>query len=351
MLESGDETDYLFEDEQHCQEAFFSWWPSPKDIWCSCSNIPGEKPLQSTTVVAAELPKGRCVQSNEIVVTELTTVSLGFGPQPLKFQMDALCGDWAVPDQEFDDVEPRRDVMSELERHPDGCEPQPLKCQVGVLFGDLAVPDQEFEDVEPRREVRPEMERHPEEMELEARLEELQVEGRCDPCGESQAEQQEEMHGQDLNEFKAMRVEDFQSWWVRECSRCPLKSPAAVPASQDEDNPAALAAAAAAAAPADVGLGRVILEARLSCREDIGIDVILEQPVLQLHLYEREVDAARCFLDDHNELSPSFVRRYQQPLSRWLQSKLQAAPQDIAFNKHTVEGDLEEILRCHGSGV
>jgi len=301
MVESGDETDYLFKDEQHCQEKFLSWWPSPKNILFSCSSIPGKPPLQSTKAEAAEFPKRQGVQFNEIVVTELTTVSLGFGPQPLRRQVDALCGDWAVLDQEI-------------------------------------------EEVEPGREVRPKLRQHPEEMESKAHLEDLQLEGRCDICGESQAEQHEEMHGQDINEFKAMLAEDFQSWWIRECSRCPRKNPAAVPASHNENNPAA-----ASAVPADVGLGRVFLEARLSCIQETGVDGILEQPVLQLHLYEREVDAARCFLDDHNELSPSFVRRYQQPLSRWLQSKVHAAPPYIASNKHVVEGDLEEIVRCYGS--
>jgi len=311
MVDSGDETEYLFKDERHCQEAFLSWWLSPKGVLSSCTSIPGKPPLQSTTAVAAAaFPKGQCMQFNDIMATELTTVSPGFGPQPLKRQVDALCGDWAVPDREMEDVEPRREVRADLERHP-------------------------------------------EEMESEAHLEELQVEDRSDSFGESQAGQQEETHIEDLNEFKAMLAEDFQSWWVRESSRCPIKSPAAVPASHDEDNPAIApaAAAAAAAAPADVVLGRIFLEARLSCIDEAGIDVILEQQVLQLHLYEREVDAARCFLDDHNELSPSFVRRYQQPLSRWLQSKVQAAPPDIAFNKHIVCGDLEEIVRCYGSGV
>lgn len=266
--------------------------------------------MQKATAVAALLPTGQFVPRSEIVATELTN-DLRFGPQPLACQVYASCGDLAAV------AEP--------------------------LTPDRLDHDRAAEHVETGREVRPELEAHPKETELEAHLEELKAEGRSDIRGESHVEQQEEVHGEDLNETKAMRAEDFQSWWVREC--CRFEKPPATAAAP------AVAPIAEPATPADAGLGRVLLEARLSWIDDAGIQVILEQRVLQLHLYQREVDAARCFLEEHNGLAPKFVRRYQQPLSRWLQSKVQAAPSEIALKKHVVDGDLEEIARCHGSEI
>mmetsp|Transcript_41336 Transcript_41336/g.81641 ORF Transcript_41336/g.81641 Transcript_41336/m.81641 type:complete len:327 (-) Transcript_41336:43-1023(-) len=155
----------------------------------------------------------------------------------------------------------------------------------------------------------------------------------------------------DFRESTDMLAEDVSTWCERELQRPLMEIPAAlVPASPGKLHAAsAKAAAVAAAAAADADLGRVILEARLSCRDESGIDVDLEHRSLQLHLCQRGLDAARRFLEEDNTLAPRFVRRYLRPLSSWLHEQLQAAPPEMAFTTHHVEGDLEEIVCWYSS--
>merc|ERR1712008_85649 len=124
---------------------FLSWWLSPKDFLFSCASIPEEPPVQK----AMGVPTGQFVPRNETGATLLTSARNGFGPQPIKCQMDTSCGDLAV-------VVGEPSMPNKLED------------------------DQGIEHAEPLRDFRPELEAHPEKTELDAHVEELKAEGRLE---------------------------------------------------------------------------------------------------------------------------------------------------------------------------
>merc|ERR1712062_139144 len=100
------------------------------------------------------------------------------------------------------------------------------------------------------------------------------------------------------------------------------------------------------------GMGRVILEATLSCRDDSGIDTALEHRVLQLHVRQREADAVQHFLEELNGLAPRMVQTFSEPLARWLRRHVELAPCEMARVAYQVNGDLFEIARqeTHATG-
>lgn len=94
----------------------------------------------------------------------------------------------------------------------------------------------------------------------------------------------------------------------------------------------------------DENLGRIILDARLTCKDAGGVDTLLEQDQLRLHLCQRNVDAARHFLEEQNCLKPAMVWRYLGPLAAWLDRHVASA---TTFPKGglRVAGDLDAIER------
>lgn len=94
----------------------------------------------------------------------------------------------------------------------------------------------------------------------------------------------------------------------------------------------------------DESLGRIILDVRLTCTDAEGVDTLLEQNRLRLHLCQRNLDAARHFLEEQNCLKPVLVGRYLEPLAAWLcqhvASALTFPPGGIV-----VTGDLDAIER------
>jgi len=91
-------------------------------------------------------------------------------------------------------------------------------------------------------------------------------------------------------------------------------------------------------------LGRIILDARLTCKDAEGVDTLLEQNRLRLHLCQRNLDAARHFLEDQNCLKPVLVGRYLEPLAAWLCQHVASA---VTFPPGgiVVTGDLDAIER------
>merc|ERR1712060_458484 len=73
-------------------------------------------------------------------------------------------------------------------------------------------------------------------------------------------------------------------------------------------------------------IGRVIVRAQLTCEDSNKVDTVLNRHSLRLHLCEREVDAARRFLEEANELKPRVVSRYLDPLAGWLRDGVKNAP-------------------------
>lgn len=154
---------------------------------------------------------------------------------------------------------------------------------------------------------------------------------------------EDEVADEGFRELKSMLAEDVWCWCEREWQRSLMNISATLPASPGKTH-ATTAAAPAAAAASKADWGRVILEAKLSCRDGAGVDVDLEQRSLQIYLHQSELDAARSFLEEENSLAPRLVRRYLEPLSSWLRVHMEVAPPEIAFGTHHVEGDLEEIV-------
>lgn len=132
-----------------------------------------------------------------------------------------------------------------------------------------------------------------------------------------------------------MQREDVAAWSWREVDRC--KETIAVTLSDGT-------LAARDSADLDAGIGRIIVRAHLTCRDDVGIDATLEQYDLELHVRERAVEAARRFLEDLNSLRPHLVRRYLDPLTRWLHEQVLRAPVAMANGAYDVVGDLNEIV-------
>lgn len=138
-------------------------------------------------------------------------------------------------------------------------------------------------------------------------------------------------------EATAMHLEDAAGWYRREVERCAEIKDFSTVASREGD--------------AVEGLGRVILQATLSCRDDSGIDTVLEHRVLQLHVRQREADAARHFLEEVNCLTPRLVNTFAEPLARWLRRHVELAPFEMARAAHQVSGDLFEIARQEASAA
>jgi len=309
--DSGAETDYPFNDEQQYQHKFWEWVQPPKTICCQACVTGG--PTEQT-------PEADLVESQD---GPLAPKAL----RKLALQVEACCGDLAVDDMPGTPLE-----FKEGSQEP-------------VVLPDFNGYDQPTEmdklnEEDERKETTELVAKSEVDIGSEAHLEETEAKNTSYVNGE--AEQQEDMHQEGFSEFKAMLAEDIQSWWMREQQQRGLwKSPAAVSSSTAEEAPAAAA---------DAGLGRVILEAKLSCKSEAGIEV-LEQCLLQLHLFQLEKDAARCFLEEHNGLKPQVVRRYLLPLSSWLHDQVQAASSEIACNALKVEGDLEQIKCWYQSQV
>jgi len=254
---------------------------------------------------------------------------VGFGPQQLSHQMEPFCGDLGENDRPDGEVELKeggqepvvlleyngRDQPTKVEQAEDGHEGK----QAGSNF-----------------EVG---------IESEAHAKERVAPNKFNVNGERKAEQQVDVHSDGLREFRTMLAEDFESWWIRECQQASLTSAGTVPSSPSKE------ASTAAPTVTNAGLGRVILEARLSCKDEAGNDVVLEQRLIQVHLFQREKDAARCFLEECNGLAPQLVCRYFQPLTSWLQDGVQAASSEIACKTRKVDGDLEHIARWYQSQV
>lgn len=94
-------------------------------------------------------------------------------------------------------------------------------------------------------------------------------------------------------------------------------------------------------------LGRIIVKAKLTCKDSTGVDTALENGLLELHLHEREVDAARHFLQEANGLKSNLVHQYLDPLTRWLQRQVQNAPFEMSWKPYEISGvDLNEIERA-----
>jgi len=130
-------------------------------------------------------------------------------------------------------------------------------------------------------------------------------------------------------EAMAMHLEDAAAWYRREVQRSVVIKDSSLVASRDRD--------------AMGGMGRVILQATLSCRDDSGIDTALEHRVLHLHVRQREVDAAQHFLEELNGLTPRMVQTFAEPLARWLRRHVELAPCEMARAAYQVSGDLFEI--------
>merc|ERR1712087_963176 len=94
-------------------------------------------------------------------------------------------------------------------------------------------------------------------------------------------------------------------------------------------------------------LGRIIVKAYLTCRDQVGIEA-LENHSLELRVHQREIDAAKYFLEELNMLKPYLVHRYLDPLARRLRRHVQDASQDIARKAYHVTGDLNEIVSAQG---
>jgi len=304
--ESGDETDYPFNDDQRYQDKFWAWLQSPRNF-CSQACVTGG-PTQ-------QMPKAELVESHDGPLVPKVT-------RKLSMQVDASCGDLAVEDKPGTPL-----AFKEGSQEP-------------IVFSEFKGYDQPAE-VEKLNE-----DDERDKTEMVAKNEGTEAKNKVDVNGERTAEQQDDMHKEGIREFKTMLAEDFQSWCMCERQRVFLKSPAAVSSLPSEETPAT-----AAQMVANAGLGRVILEAKLSCKDEAGIDAVLEQRLLQLHLFQLEKDAARCFLEECNGLTPRLVRRYLQPLSSWLKDRVQAASSEIACDAHKVEGDLEQIKCWYQSHV
>jgi hypothetical protein len=132
-------------------------------------------------------------------------------------------------------------------------------------------------------------------------------------------------------ETAAMHVEDLAAWWLRErTSRSSQHQPE--PQHQAREQP-----------PEQDSRGRVILKASLTCLDN-GVES-LDYQDLELHLFEREADTARHFLEELNSLKPQRVRQYLGPLTSWLREQVQSAGNEIAGSAIQVVGDLEEMRR------
>lgn len=94
----------------------------------------------------------------------------------------------------------------------------------------------------------------------------------------------------------------------------------------------------------DEKLGRIILDARLTCKDSDGVDTLLEQDRLRLHLCQRNVDAARHFLEEQNCLKSAMVQRYLEPLVAWLNRHVASAT-TFPSGGLRVAGDLDAIER------
>eukprot|EP00930_Biecheleria_cincta_P037048 TRINITY_DN25402_c0_g2_i1.p1 TRINITY_DN25402_c0_g2~~TRINITY_DN25402_c0_g2_i1.p1 ORF type:complete len:297 (+),score=48.11 TRINITY_DN25402_c0_g2_i1:67-957(+) len=92
----------------------------------------------------------------------------------------------------------------------------------------------------------------------------------------------------------------------------------------------------------DENLGRIILDARLTCKDAQGVDTLLEHNRLRLHLRQRNVDAARDFLKEQNCLKPVLVERYLEPLTAWLGQHV-ASAMTFPPGGIQVAGDLDAI--------
>jgi hypothetical protein len=132
-------------------------------------------------------------------------------------------------------------------------------------------------------------------------------------------------------ETAAMHREDLAAWWQREREQRQREHNEALDRRERERN------------TAEDSRGRVILKASLTCL-DSGAET-LECRLLELHLNERETDAARHFLHDLNNLKPQRVRQYLGPLTSWLREAVQSATDEIAVNSLHVTGDLEDMVR------
>jgi len=296
--DSGDETDYPFNDEQQYQHKFWEWVQPPKTICCQACVTGG--PTEQT-------PEADLVESQD---GPLAPKAL----RKLALQVEACCGDLAVDDM----------PGTPLESKEGSQEPVVLPDFNGY------VQPTEMDKLNEEDERK-------EKTELVAKSEVDIGEATNKSYVNGEAEQQEDR----FSEIKAMRAEDIESWWMREQQWGLLKSPAAVSSSTAEEVPAAVA---------DAGLGRVVLEAKLSYKSEAGINV-LEQCLLHLHVFQLAKDAARCFLEERNDLKPQVVRRYLLPLSSWLHDQVQAASSEIACNALKVEGDLEQIKCWYQSQV
>lgn len=314
LTESGDETDYPFNDEQRYQAKFWAWLQSPHNFFSQSCITAG--PVE-------QMPKVKLFESQDAPLAPRAT-------RTLSLRVDALSGDLAVDDMPDTPAE-----FKEGRQEP-------------LVYSDFRGYDHSVEveklNKEDKHKQRAEQVAKSEAaIETEAHFEQMEAKSKFDVNGEHKAEQQEEMHNEGNLEFKAMLGEDLQSWWLREHQLGLLKSLTAASSSPSEE--------ARAAAAANARLGRVILEAHFSCKDEAGIDVALEQRLLRLHLYQPSKDAARCFLEEHNGLAPRVVRRYLQPLSSWLQDRVQADSSEIACEARKVEGDLEQITCWYHSKI
>lgn len=280
---------------------------------------------------------------------------VGFGPQQLRHHMQPFCGDLEVnsrPDAQVEVKEEnnRPDAQVELKEENNRLDAQvelQERGQEPVIFLEFNGHDHpaEVEQTEDGHEGKQAGSKSEVGIESEAHVRKRVAPNKFNVDEEHEAEQQVDVHNDSLLEFRTMLAEDFESWWIRECQLASLTSPATVPSSPSKE------ASTAAPAVTNAGLGRVILEARLSCKDESGSDVVLEQRVVQVHLFQREKDAARNFLEECNGLAPQLVCRYLQPLTSWLQDGVQAASSEIACKTRKVDGDLEQIARWYQSQV
>merc|ERR1711971_465291 len=153
----------------------------------------------------------------------------------------------------------------------------------------------------------------------------------CMRCDENNRER--EVRAQPNRETLAMLAEDVAAWCIRET--CVENLP-----------PRDIQYQAAKATPSnqemvDDGLGRVIVKAQMTFRDAAGVSVILDHSLLELHVHERSVDAARKFLEN-NELKPHVIVQILDPLTKWLEEQVQGAPPEMASEAYQVEGDFND---------
>jgi hypothetical protein len=160
----------------------------------------------------------------------------------------------------------------------------------------------------------------------------------CRRCDERSLEEQE-ARAQLNRESRAMQAEDITAWYTRE-----THAKGAALRDVQELTPEAMPSDEGML---DEGLGRVIVKARMTYRDDAGVRIILEPSLLELHVHERSVDAARTFLEA-NELKPHVIDRLFKPLATWLEEQVQDSPPELASTAYEVEGDFNHLLVIGG---